>query len=62
MKIISGAQTGVDRAALYAALEMGIAAGGWCPEGRMAEDSIIPDKYPVKELPNAGYSQRTKKM
>ena len=60
MKIISGAQTGVDRAALDAALECGIEAGGWCPEGRVAEDGIIPEKYPVKELPKAGYRQRTK--
>ena len=61
MKIVSGAQTGVDRAALDAALESGIEAGGWCPEGRLAEDGIIPEKYPVKELPDSGYRQRTKR-
>lgn len=61
MKIISGGQTGVDRAALDAALECGVEAGGWCPEGRMAEDGIIPVHYPVQELPNAGYRQRTKR-
>jgi len=61
MKIVSGAQTGVDRAALDAALESGVEAGGWCPEGRMAQDGIIPEKYPVKELPKSGYRQRTKK-
>lgn len=61
MKIVSGAQTGVDRAALDAALECGTEAGGWCPEGRQAEDGIIPDKYPVIELTNAGYRQRTKR-
>ncbi len=61
MKIVSGGQTGVDRAALDAALENGIEAGGWCPQGRVAEDGIIPDKYPVKELPNSGYRQRTKR-
>ena len=44
MKIVSGGQTGVDRAALDAALESGVEAGGWCPEGRMAEDGTIPDK------------------
>ena len=60
MKIVSGGQTGVDRAALDAALKSGFAAGGWCPAGRVAEDGIIPDKYPVKELPNSGYRQRTK--
>ncbi len=61
MKIISGGQTGVDRAALDAALESGIDAGGWCPEGRIAEDGVIPEKYPVQVLKNSGYRQRTKK-
>jgi len=61
MKIVSGAQTGVDRAALDAAMEHGVEAGGWCPRGRIAEDGIIPDKYPVLELPGAGYIQRTRK-
>lgn len=61
MKIVSGAQTGVDRAALDAALENGVELGVWCPEGRLAEDGIIPEKYPVKELPNSGYSERTKR-
>jgi len=62
MKIVSGGQTGVDRAALDAALEYGVEAGGWCPEGRKAEDGVIPAKYPVQELPQAGPRQRTKKM
>ncbi len=61
IKVISGGQTGVDRAALDAALDSGAEAGGWCPEGRMAEDGMIPDKYPVKVLPNAGYRQRTRR-
>lgn len=61
MKIISGAQTGVDRAALDAALECGIQAGGWCPQGRLAEDGTIPENYPVRELTNAGYKERTLK-
>ena len=60
MKIISGAQTGVDRAALDAAMESCVDVGGWCPEGRLAEDGIIPEKYPVRELAGAGYSERTK--
>jgi len=42
-KIISGGQTGVDRGALDAALEAGFACGGWCPEGRQAEDGEIPE-------------------
>ncbi len=61
LKIVSGGQTGVDRAALDAASEYGVAAGGWCPEGRLAEDGVIPDHYPVKELPGSGYRQRTRK-
>lgn len=61
MKIVSGAQTGVDRAALDAAMESGVDVGGWCPEGRLAEDGIIPERYPVRELPGSGYSQRTKR-
>ena len=60
VKIISGGQTGVDRAALDAALECGVDLGGWCPEGRLSEEGVIPDVYPVQELPEAGYSERTR--
>jgi hypothetical protein len=48
-KIISGGQTGVDRAALDVALALGIPCGGWCPKGRRAEDGRIPDDYPLTE-------------
>src|SRR5262245_56376343 len=58
-KIVSGGQTGVDRAALDVALELGIPCGGWCPKGRLAEDGPIPDRYPLKETPSAVYPQRT---
>lgn len=61
MKIISGGQTGVDRAALDAALSLGVTAGGWCPEGRLAEDGAIPPHYPLTELPGGGYLQRTER-
>lgn len=44
LKIISGGQTGVDRAALDAAMACGVATGGWCPEGRQAEDGPIDDR------------------
>ncbi len=59
MKIISGGQTGVDRAALDAALSLGVPAGGWCPEGRLDESGIIPAHYPLQELPGGGYMERT---
>ena len=59
LKIISGGQTGVDRGALDAALDLGVECGGWCPAGRMAEDGIIPERYPVIELEDGGYAERT---
>ena len=61
LKIISGGQTGVDRAALDAALESGISAGGWCPQGREAEDGPIAEKYPLQELTDGSYKERTLK-
>ena len=59
-KIISGGQTGVDRAALDAAIMLNIPIGGFCPKGRRAEDGIIPDKYDLYETKNNKYSERTK--
>jgi hypothetical protein len=61
IKIVSGGQTGVDRAALDAALESNIECGGWCPVGRKAEDGKIPPHYPVTELKDGGYTKRTLK-
>lgn len=58
-KVVSGGQTGVDRAALDAALELGIPCGGWCPKGRRAEDGRIPAAYPLQETASADYSLRT---
>ncbi|HXF67058.1 MAG TPA: putative molybdenum carrier protein [Burkholderiales bacterium] len=58
-KIISGGQTGVDRGALDAALEASFPCGGWCPQGRAAEDGAIPARYPLAELAGAGYAERT---
>jgi hypothetical protein len=59
LKIISGGQTGVDRAALDAALRHGIECGGWCPAGRLDEFGKIPDHYPIRELQGGGFTERT---
>ncbi len=59
-KIVSGGQTGVDRAALDVALELGIGCGGWCPRGRRAEDGRIPRRYPMRETPSQAYEARTR--
>jgi hypothetical protein len=58
-KIVSGGQTGVDRAALDAAMELGCDVGGWCPAGRIAEDGRIPRRYPLRETISRGYAERT---
>jgi Circularly permutated YpsA SLOG family len=59
IKIVSGGQTGVDRAALDVALELGFPCGGWCPKGRRAEDGTIPERYPLQETPTDAYPERT---
>jgi hypothetical protein len=58
-KIISGGQTGVDRAALDFVIEHDIPHGGWCPKGRKAEDGPLEPKYRLTEAPSASYPQRT---
>jgi hypothetical protein len=60
LKIVCGGQSGVDRAALDAAFDAGIARGGWCPRGKMAEDGPIPELYPLLETPSQDPVQRTK--
>jgi hypothetical protein len=59
-KIVSGGQTGVDRAALDVALTLGIPCGGWCPRGRAAEDGVIPARYPLQETGSHDYAERTR--
>jgi hypothetical protein len=59
-RIVSGGQTGVDRAALDAAMELGVEVGGWCPRGRLAEDGAIDEAYPLKETPSEQYEERTR--
>ncbi|WP_051694181.1 putative molybdenum carrier protein [Desulfohalovibrio reitneri] len=58
-RIISGGQSGVDRAALDAAMDLGIPHGGWCPRGRRAEDGPIPSRYNLTEAESSGYPERT---
>lgn len=59
--IVSGGQTGVDRAALDAAIELGIPHRGWCPKGRKAEDGIIPTRYQLRETTGSDYAERTRR-
>jgi len=59
-RLVSGGQSGVDRAALDAALEIGLPCGGWCPKDRKAEDGRIDDCYLLVETPSGDYSQRTR--
>jgi len=58
-KIVSGGQTGADRAALDWAIARGIPHGGWCPRGRLAEDGAIHSRYQLDETPSSDYAQRT---
>lgn len=58
-KIISGGQTGADRAALDFAILLGLPHGGWIPKGRKSESGVLPDKYRLNEMPTSSYSKRT---
>ena len=58
-KIISGGQTGVDRAALDVAIKLGIPYGGWIPKGRITEEGPLPEKYQMQEMPTESYAART---
>ena len=60
-KIVSGGQTGADRGALDAAIELGIEHGGYCPAGRRAEDGRIPDRYRLIETASADHAERTER-
>lgn len=59
IKIISGGQTGADRAGLDVAIARGIPHGGWCPKGRKSEDGPLPTRYLLTETPSASYLVRT---
>jgi hypothetical protein len=57
--IISGGQTGADRAALDFAIAHHIRHAGWCPKGRLAEDGPISSIYQLRETPSNRYAERT---
>ena len=58
-KIISGGQTGADRAALDAVIKLGIPHGGWIPKGRITEEGPLPEGYQMREMPTESYAART---
>jgi hypothetical protein len=58
-RIVSGGQTGVDRAALDVAIALNVQHGGWCPAGRLSEDGSIPSRYQLTETDSADYPVRT---
>jgi hypothetical protein len=60
-RVISGGQTGVDRAALDAALALGLPCGGWCPRDRHAEDGRIDERYPLVETDSPDPAVRTRR-
>jgi hypothetical protein len=60
-KIVSGGQTGADRGALDAAIDLGLDHGGYCPAGRRAEDGRVPDHYHLVETASADYAVRTER-
>ena len=59
IRIVSGGQTGVDRAGLAWAIRRGFPYEGWCPKGRRAEDGTIPSRYRLRQTPSTLYAQRT---
>ena len=59
--IISGGQTGADRAALDFALNHGFEIKGFCPQGRRAEDGPLDQRYPLVETESSSYPERTRK-
>jgi len=60
-KIISGGQTGVDRAALDAAIKLSLPYGGWIPRGRLTENGPLGPEYRLKETETSSYAERTEK-
>ncbi len=61
LTVISGGQSGVDRAALDVAMQLAIPTAGWCPRGRRAEDGVIPGEYSLTETDSWNYAVRTER-
>jgi hypothetical protein len=61
LKLVSGGQTGADRAALDWAISRGVPHGGWCPKDRKAEDGPIPVHYDIQETNSTDYPTRTER-
>ena len=59
-RVISGGQTGVDRAGLVAAMSYSIPIGGWLPKGRIAEDGVVPEDFYDMQECEGGYRERTR--
>jgi hypothetical protein len=59
IKLVSGGQSGADRAALDVAIELGIAHGGWVPQGRWAEDGVLAARYQLRETDSPQVALRT---
>jgi hypothetical protein len=60
LRIVSGGQVGVDRAALDWAIQHGVSHGGWCPQGRRAIDGPLPERYQLREADSPSYAKRTR--
>ena len=59
IKIVSGGQTGADRAALDFAIKNNIPHGGWIPKGRLTEEGSLPAQYQLQEMATHSYAKRT---
>lgn len=59
-KIISGGQTGADRAALDVAIKFNMPYAGWIPRGRRTEEGPLPEKYRLFQMATTDYRDRTR--